>query len=621
MKTPIIAACLWIAGIMIATGQPQHIVHTNDIATLPEGFGEPISIFQATDVTYEIAAYTNGSQVSFTGSEAAIWEVFKVSSSWLMAVTNCTIAGNRVTFQATVSDTTIPVGTYRYTARTFGVSGTNPTATVIGAGGFRVNPTPYGSIPGRDASNGVNIHHFSSTIITGATIAATSGVVATEIPAGGYQLSADEPWFSERYADLPGYLAVSSRLTMLEGQVGSLPDDGISDAPSNGTLYARQDAAWLPVPDQSTGIASNAAGIASNSAALGLRLTDAPSNGSQYARRDGAWSPVDSGGGSAEDWSIYPATNTVEINTNRLDDVTEIRGVGSEYLGQPVDLILRPVSAGGPLGDVSIGSGAALSAEHGYDTVLTAKTGQLASVHGHDAATGGQAGGNVSIRGGRGSGDTNGVVMIQDAVTTTIRSMLTDTNLTFTNGIVINVYVQGSDYSLGGIAGHRASYGLGGGISIGTHRATAAGSANSFVEFPGGDRKGAYTIYDTYFGYPYWAVNIVDSTTATTNVAGTAYRAWCHFSSINPYHAYNIDKRSWPLYLYGTGAAPVMSLDAANNRLGVMTTSPSYPLDVAGAARVRYTLYMGTLGDYLAVDGTNLFYHNATGAIAQVTSF
>lgn len=46
----------------------------------------------------------------------------------------------------------------------------------------------------------------------------------------------------------------------------------IADAPENGQLYGRQDAAWVPVP---------APGIA-----------DAPQDGVLYARKDGAWEAV-----------------------------------------------------------------------------------------------------------------------------------------------------------------------------------------------------------------------------------------------------------------------------------------------------------------------------------------
>lgn len=58
----------------------------------------------------------------------------------------------------------------------------------------------------------------------------------------------------------------------------SAPSAGISDAPSNGTLYGRQNAAWVAVP---------AAGI-----------SDAPSNGTIYGRQNGAWVAAGSGSGS-----------------------------------------------------------------------------------------------------------------------------------------------------------------------------------------------------------------------------------------------------------------------------------------------------------------------------------
>lgn len=76
----------------------------------------------------------------------------------------------------------------------------------------------------------------------------------------------------------------------------------VSDAPSDGTLYARRNAAWTTVPPS---------GIA-----------DAPSDGTQYARQSAGWTAVAAGAPAAV--AIYD-TRTAAIAANILPGTTYIR--------------------------------------------------------------------------------------------------------------------------------------------------------------------------------------------------------------------------------------------------------------------------------------------------------
>src|SRR5699024_5822217 len=70
---------------------------------------------------------------------------------------------------------------------------------------------------------------------------------------------------------------------------------GIPDAPSDGTLYGRKDAAWEEVP-------------------AGGGIPDAPTDGNTYGRKDGDWEVVSAGGESP--------TVTLSGDTYTLGDLT-----------------------------------------------------------------------------------------------------------------------------------------------------------------------------------------------------------------------------------------------------------------------------------------------------------
>jgi hypothetical protein len=87
-------------------------------------------------------------------------------------------------------------------------------------------------------------------------------------------------------------------------------DAGLADAPSDGTLYGRKDAAWEAVPDSlpdapSDGTLYGRKDGAWEAAAAGL--SDAPSDGTLYGRKDGDWEVVPDGGPTSIELSLFAA--------------------------------------------------------------------------------------------------------------------------------------------------------------------------------------------------------------------------------------------------------------------------------------------------------------------------
>lgn len=87
-------------------------------------------------------------------------------------------------------------------------------------------------------------------------------------------------WSALSYFSAAGAVAWGAITGTLSAQTDlqSALNARLTDAPSDGTQYTRQNGAWAAV-------------------AGGGGIPDAPSNGTTYGRRDGAWAPVEGGGG------------------------------------------------------------------------------------------------------------------------------------------------------------------------------------------------------------------------------------------------------------------------------------------------------------------------------------
>lgn len=215
----------------------QRISHTNDISLLPDGFGKPITIFQATTVHYDVYAKSNtSSAVTWPPGSVATWEVFKTTDEWLMIVTNTAIVGDLVQFEASFNDTSLPAGTYRYVARVFVPDGNDVLVVVIGAGGFRVNLSPFGAVTASTATNGIHLT-VNPVSTTNANIVAGPGISAVPI-AGGYEISslavensaiAEAPGLvKEVVTNLTGVSTVVATFAENIGQIAQVEITGIS---------------------------------------------------------------------------------------------------------------------------------------------------------------------------------------------------------------------------------------------------------------------------------------------------------------------------------------------------------------------------------------------------------
>jgi len=193
----------------------QTILQTNNLEYVASGLGEPLAIFQATTIQYDTFSFTNGAAVTWPGSAFAVWEIYRRSDQWLMALTNSLLTGNKIRFDASVSNTTIEAGTYRYMVRVFDViSASNVQIAVIAAGGIAVRPTPYGAIPGNRPTNGINISYTYNAGSGGGVTSVYSGAAGGTIVsnAGGFAyVSVD----SNRYTKTEPFESVSNTVAGL----------------------------------------------------------------------------------------------------------------------------------------------------------------------------------------------------------------------------------------------------------------------------------------------------------------------------------------------------------------------------------------------------------------------
>lgn len=140
----------------------------------------------------------------------------------------------------------------------------------------------------------------------------------------------------------------------------TLPTDVVEEAPNDGQQYARQSEGWaaVTVPTAVSELTNDAgyitdAGVTSvngNTGAVTVNeFTDAPSDGSQYARQDGAWSVVTGGGGSltVQDEGIDLTTAASTLNFTG-DGVTATESSGTVTIDIPA------ASSGGGGGAIAL---------------------------------------------------------------------------------------------------------------------------------------------------------------------------------------------------------------------------------------------------------------------------
>lgn len=160
-------------------------------------------------------------------------------------------------------------------------------------------------------------------------------------------------------------------------------------------------------------------------------------------------------------------------------------------------------------------------------------------------------------------------------------------------------------------------------IGIGGHAIdTTGGNLTSYVELPNRDRQSANIRVGTYNTLPYFALNIVPVTTATTNTPTTAKRAlWWYQDTF----VVNGDEQDYDFQVRGASDPDsLIHADGALRRVGINDSTPSYALDVLGDAQVQSnlhvsgTIYLGT-NAYLKVDATttNLLFITISPAVTN----
>jgi len=147
-------------------------------------------------------------------------------------------------------------------------------------------------------------------------------------------------------------------------QLPEIPDAGISEAPSDGTVYGRQNETWVEVTGGSGAVDSvnGYTGVVELSASDVGAVEDAPIDGTAYNRKDGAWVVAEGGSGGAGGGVALDGPKVIDVASTPVEYIITNYSSFSSYSvsvseGSATiekDVVLWSIGSSSVSGDVSL---------------------------------------------------------------------------------------------------------------------------------------------------------------------------------------------------------------------------------------------------------------------------